>query len=368
MKHVAILTDRLLDRGSGTERYVMELIQALLQSHHRVSVHTTKVAVTKTMLADPQLNVVCYALPYCPRKLRFPFFLRFLQRSFRPQDFDMVIGINTPYSPHISICCGTYLGSMLANHYELLKPLNWLRVHFEKKKYRGCQWVMPRSLMQKQELTRLFQVPENRIRVAPPPVMPAFKPKDEHSRSLYRDKYRLSERRWNFLFPSTGHHRKGLGLIIKAFSELANPQCRIVVAGSRLGFYRSPYLHYVGYVEAMEELYHACDASLLLSNYEPFGRAVAESLLCATPVFISDRVGAQSLLLEAGMGWVLPLEQPEKLAAALARFIAEPPPFPYHCIQLLRQQLSWERHLKLLSSLPKDTPTNSSPDLSADEK
>ena len=353
MKRVAILTDKLLVRGGGTERYVMELIRALLQSRHRVSVYATKADLPEALGAHPQLSLVCCPLSWCPRKLRAPFFLRFLKRNFHPRDFDLVIGINTPYSPHISICCGTWLGSMLANRHQLFNPLNWPRVYFEKKKYLGCQWALPRSLMQKQELSRLFHVPDNRMRVQPPPIMHPFKPKDKHSRAHYRRKHGLDDRRWNFLFPSTGHHRKGLGLIIKAFNQLANSDCRVVVAGSAPSFYRSPYARYLGYVKEMEELYHACDASLLFSNYEPFGRVVPESLLCATPVFISDQVGARSLLSEAGMGRVLPRRQPEKLAAAVASFMAAPPPFPHHRIEALRQQLSWDTHLKVLLSLPK---------------
>lgn len=352
MKQVAIISDRLIVSG-GTERYLMGLIQALLQTDHRVFVYTTKVKVPESLLAHPQLSVVCHALSYCPRGLRTPFFLRFLRKNFHPQDFDMVIGINTPYSPHISVCCGTWMGSMLANRLEMLKPLNWLRVYFEKKKYHGCRWLVVHSPMQKRELRRLFQVPESRIQVLLPPVMHPFKPKDEDTRAFYRNKYRLSDRRWNFLFPSTGHRRKGLDVVVKAFAQLANPDCRVVVAGSRSGLYHSPYLHCLGYIEAMEELYHACDASLLLSNYEPFGYVVAESLLCATPVFISDQVGAQCLLLEEDMGHVLPARSPEKLAAALAAFIAAPPTFPYHRIAALRRRVSWHAHVKALSSLIK---------------
>ena len=242
---------------------------------------------------------------------------------------------------------------MLADRRQLFKPLNWVRVYFERKKYRGCQWLMARTPMQKQELVRLFDVPEDRIRVLPPPVMQSFTPKDKRSRASGRAKYHLSDRRWNFLFPSTGHRRKGLDVIIEAFTRLAHPDCRVVVAGNPVRRRPNPYLHYLGYVDAMEELYHACDATLLLSSYEPFGRVVAESLLCATPVFVSDRVGAQSLLAEEGMGCVVPTGDVAQLTAALAAFIAKPPSFPYHRIEALRRDVSWDTHIDTLSSLPK---------------
>ena len=351
-KQVAILTDRLSDRGGGTERYVMELIQVLLRHRHKVLVYTAKVDLDDAVLKHERLRIVCRSFSYCPRKLRYPLFLRFLRKHFHPRNFDAVIGINTPYSPHISICCGTWLGSMLANRHQLFNPLNWPRVYFERKKYLGCQWLLARSPMQKRELSRLFKAPEERIHVLPPPIMHPFKPKDKHSRLHYRRKHGLDDRRWNFLFPSTGHHRKGLGLIIKALNQLANADCRVVVAGSAPGFYRSAYARYCGYVKEMEELYHACDASLLFSNYEPFGRVVPESLLCATPVFLSDRVGARYLVSEAGMGRVLPAGEAVRLASALTDFMANPAPFPLHHLDELRRHVSWDSHIRLLLSLP----------------
>ena len=183
-RRAAILSDRLLARGGGTERYILELIRSLLQRRYDVCVYTTRVSVPPPFLNQTGLQLVCHPLPFCPRKLRAPFFLRTLRRHFRPHGFDMIIGINTPYSPHISVCCGTYLGSMLADRRQLFKPLNWVRVYFERKKYRGCQWLMAHTPMQKQELVRLFDVSEDRIRVLPPPVMQSFAPKNEHSRAL----------------------------------------------------------------------------------------------------------------------------------------------------------------------------------------
>lgn len=71
-------------------------------------------------------------------------------------------------------------------------------------------------------------------------------------------------------------------------------------------------------------LFRAADASLLSSSWENFPHSVVESLAVGTPVVSTDVGGVAEVVRDGENGLLVPPGDPEALAAALARFFAEP--------------------------------------------
>lgn len=120
------------------------------------------------------------------------------------------------------------------------------------------------------------------------------------------------------LFPSNDHRRKGGDLILEALETLPE-NIRLVVAS------KTPINHpravNIGFRQDVETLYAAADASILASEYEPFGRVGVESILCGTPAIISDACGCAEVLAEPG-GYIFK-RNVESLRATLQKVISK---------------------------------------------
>jgi glycosyltransferase involved in cell wall biosynthesis len=80
---------------------------------------------------------------------------------------------------------------------------------------------------------------------------------------------------------------------------------------------------------------------VLPSAAENFGIAVAEALVCGTPVIVSPEVAVAELVAEAGAGLVCASE-PEELAATLAGALAGPTTTMREAASnLAEQRLAW---------------------------
>ncbi len=78
-------------------------------------------------------------------------------------------------------------------------------------------------------------------------------------------------------------------------------------------------------LEGVLEAYVAADVFALLSSYEPWGVVVNEAAACGLPLVLSERVGAARDLLRDGENGVLvPAEDVDAAADALARLAADP--------------------------------------------
>ena len=362
---VAILSDKLIVSG-GAERYLVNMMRQLLADGDTVDLFTTKVVFDERFLAQEDLRVHRQNLSWCPRKLRHIFFKPHLKSELRRRHYDMVWGLATPYAPEVAVCFGTFLGSMLAAaRHRLCNPLNWVRVAYEAGKYRHARYVVVHSHAQKIEMKRLFGVADEKIRVLSPPIV-GFEtaPVSSGSDDKERLRHHLTEGCKHFVFVSNNHYRKGLKTIIRAFDALDEParkDCRVLVVGTGQGrFPDRPYLKWLGYVNDMETLYRVCDAALLPSRYEPFGKVVAEALLSGLPVFVSDQVGAVDVL-EEGMGWVTPVDDARALTQAVQAFLAQPFRLPEDRVARLRKRLSVGEHIAALKRLhaPAGSPRDS---------
>lgn len=150
--------------------------------------------------------------------------------------------------------------------------------------------------------------------------------------------------RRSFLFLGRLHPKKGIDLLIRAFGHACatHPGLSLVIAGSVAGSGVAP-----EYLAALRELADrscpprsvifsgllegadkwaalgAAEALVLPSHQENFGMAVVESLSCAVPVLISDKVNIWREIVEDGAGLV-EADTMEGTARLLERWLETP--------------------------------------------
>ena len=141
------------------------------------------------------------------------------------------------------------------------------------------------------------------------------------------------------LFLSRLHPVKGVDLLIEAVGLLRDRKkpCRLVIAGAgdeehaqflrsiveRLGLWDR--VSFLGMVRGVEKvsLYQAADVFVLPSLHENFGFVLPEALAAMTPAVTTRFVGLWDEL-ERGGGVVVADRDPEALAGAIGRLLADP--------------------------------------------
>jgi glycosyltransferase involved in cell wall biosynthesis len=74
----------------------------------------------------------------------------------------------------------------------------------------------------------------------------------------------------------------------------------------------------------VDQLYHACDATVLTSRREGTPNVVLESMACGVPVVATDVADNAMILDDASGGAVVPLDQDEALAERVCRLLRDP--------------------------------------------
>jgi glycosyltransferase involved in cell wall biosynthesis len=122
-----------------------------------------------------------------------------------------------------------------------------------------------------------------------------------------------------WLFLSRIHEKKGVDLLIKAYTSLGleNHSLPIlVVAGPTDSVYakqmislsqNNPKIHFPGMLQGAEKwgAFYGCETYLLPSHQENFGIAIVEAMACKKPVLISKNVNIWREIKAGNGGWVL---------------------------------------------------------------
>jgi glycosyltransferase involved in cell wall biosynthesis len=103
------------------------------------------------------------------------------------------------------------------------------------------------------------------------------------------------------------------------------------------------HLLFLGLLEDPQDLadfYAACDVLVLTSDTECFGLVQVESMLCGTPVIMTDIAGGRVPVKLTGMGLLVPRDDPRAVGRAILEVLDQP-----HIFQRSRQQVVEALHL-----------------------
>lgn len=299
-------------RGGGTERYVLDLIQGFSHKNIKPTLYSTYFdrSLPEYELITPKST----SLSFIPKKLRLPFLSNFIYKNREINE--VILSVAHTYAD-IVICGGQHKGYLnsLNKRPSLLERF---KIWNEKKCFLQAKKVLAHSQLMKKELIEFYNIPEHKIDVIYPPVdTQKFKQIDALSRQKLRDKLGFKPNEIIYLFPSTGHKRKGF-YFLKDFFEKTELPIKLVVAGTPIP--ASKNIISLGFRNDMPELYQAADYTIMASNYEPFGLVGIESILSGTPIMFSENMACLEVLQE-NFGFTFSKDSPSSLNEAILKSI-----------------------------------------------
>ena len=339
-----------LARGGGMERYLTDLLRGF--SDAQVA---TRVVVRR---ADPQIaaelgvEVVELAGWSQPRLVAKLAFHRRAQRWLHQHAGEPTVGLARVAGVQVMVCGGNHRGFLRACG-RRGSLLDRLELHLERRAYAEARLVVAHAEVMRRELGELYGIPPGKlVRLYPPVDTRRFRWFTADERAVLRRRFGFADQRARVLFPSGSHRRKGLDLLVAAVARLPRDSCEIVVAGRAPPSVLTGAVRHIGQIKEMEELYAACDATVLPSRYEPFGLVYVESVLCGTPTVLPGTAGAAEILAGPGVV-VLSSLQPEAIAAGIQEALHAGPAPATDLVA--RHGLSVAAHVRSLRALFPDS-------------
>lgn len=292
---VAIIHTKLVQRG-GTESYLIDLIRTFTQQGDQVDLYVTKADKDHPLLEQINLKTISTAL--MPRPFLHFYFAKKIAYAVANRSYDLIISLTRTFGQHIAICGGTHLGHLAKKIKHQVSLKDKMQIYLDRECFQNTPKIVAHSRLIQKELRRYYSVPTDKTHLLYPPInVDQFTQELHAKKTALREKYGISKNKKVLLFPSTGHHRKGLYLLLQAMQQLPVNQFELIVAGSQLNQNMLPAnVRSVGFVNNMAELYAAVDFMILPSYYEPFGLVVIEALQCGVPVIVSGYVGAKDFI------------------------------------------------------------------------
>lgn len=275
-------------RGGGMEQYQLELINGLAKYDIKPIVYATSF---DKSIPEYQLIYPCYInVKFIPKPLRQSFISYFLKNKLG--DYNVSISMSYNFSD-IIICGGQHKGFLKAQN-KRAGILDMIKILNEQSSLNRAKLVIAHSELMKRELIELYHLNEDKIITIYPPVnTQAFMIPEEGEREKLREKFGFKPSDIIYLFPSTGHKRKGYELLKHFFNQTELP-IKLVVAGTPVKDSRN--IISLGFRTDMPDLYKAADFTIMASNYEPFGLVGIESILSGTPIIFSENMACLEVL------------------------------------------------------------------------
>ena len=274
-------------RGGGMEQYALTLARGLKDAGCRVTVHCS--GADQTLARDMGIEAREYPIPQALKKSRPFLFFRQIERA-GPHLSGQQIALTRVKARDAVICGGTHRG-YLRNLRKWTDPFDLLHIWLETQAYRFAKRIISHSHLCTRELVSLYGMPAEKIVTLHPPVATSFvsAPNPEFQAECRRQ-LGLPADKVVFLFPSTGHKRKGLWPIFEAMRSFSD-QAVLAVAGNPPRGLNAPFLFHLGYVQDMVKAYAAADFAILGSYYEPFGLVGVEAVMCGTRLVFEKNIG-----------------------------------------------------------------------------
>ena len=160
-------------------------------------------------------------------------------------------------------------------------------------------------------------------------------------------------RPFRFLFVGTVNTRKGIPMLLQAWSQLAARNAELWIVGRideriRHLIPELPGLKLFGQTSRprLIEIYAQCDVFVLPSLFEGFGLVLLEAMAAGLPVIATPHTGAVDFVDSPDLGRIVPTGEVEALLEALRHYLVHPP--SRERIQAsaarLRDTYSWEAY------------------------
>jgi glycosyltransferase involved in cell wall biosynthesis len=312
------ITPALIGR-SGVGRFALETFRALQRSP---MVDVEPLALTARR---PSSHLSRLVQGIAREALYYPLVL---SRMARVRQVDLV-HCPAPFSPRVSDrpLVLTVHDALPYRHPELFPPTIALHSRwFVGPALRRATRIVASSRHTRTEIINLFDLPPERVAVAPPGVDSRFRPTPADAAWL---RSRLGIEGRFVLCVGTLEPRKNLKAALQAFEIVAEEfaDCSLVIAGGT-GWKNSAFESHLrhararvvlaGYVNDDEliALYSSAACFLFPSLYEGYGMPVLEAMACGAPVVASDRPSLPEAVDDAGV--LVDPTRPEVIADAVS--------------------------------------------------
>lgn len=303
----------------GVERYLNYISGYLAEQGHTVSI----ICRSHAEKPHPNVNFVVLRPLALGSAHRIYTFAEAVEQYLIKNKYDLVYGLGRTWTQDVLRLGGgshaTYLEKAhYVTHSRLQDFLKWtflrhkIALDIEKKALTSCLplKVICNSHMVKQDIIHRYHVPEDRIAVIHngTDVEKFNRERYVEQAATLRKQNGISADDLVFLFLGTGYQRKGLDLVLKAFSRYIEQgnKAKLIVAGhdSSLKQFRklaqrlkvAQATLFLGGRRDPEVLYAASDIFILPTRYDPFANATVEALASGLPVITSKNNGGCELI------------------------------------------------------------------------
>jgi len=193
--------------------------------------------------------------------------------------------------------------------------------------------------------------------------------------TAFREKYSILPGQFVIGMAARLATEKGVEYLVEAMPEVLelNPQARVLFAGQSEGVLGetaysqklAPLIHqlanhwtFLGILPPKEwsAFFQVADVTVLpsINSTESFGMVQVESMICGTPVVVSDLPGVRQPVLTSGMGLIISPQDPHALAQALLQVLGNPHGFsgePGHMVRKYAPETIAESYEQLFQEL-----------------
>ncbi|MBI4825074.1 MAG: glycosyltransferase family 4 protein [Nitrospirae bacterium] len=205
-----------------------------------------------------------------------------------------------------------------------VNPHHRMLLYLEKKTFENSKIIIANSNMVKKDITKNYSIPPEKIHVIYNGVdLEKFQPADDGKKAALKYSMGLQGRKV-ILFAGADLDRKGLPVLLKAFSLMKDKGVKLLVAGkdakkrhissaNKLGIKED--VIFWGPEKDITKLYAAADIFVLPTIYDPFSNATIEAMASGLPVITTSNNGASELIDNGVEGYVVKDPADHKLIA-----------------------------------------------------
>lgn len=214
-----------------------------------------------------------------------------------------------------------------------LNPHHRILLFLENKCFLNSKKIIANSMMVKKDIMKYYPVDDGKIEVVYNGVdLERFRPVEKEEKEAKKEEFNIKEEKV-VLFVGADFKRKGLPVLLRAFSMMKRDGVRLIVAGKRpkaefssmakeLGIEKG--VTFWGSERKIEDLYSVSDLFVLPTIYDPFSNATLEAMASGLAVITTSFNGASEIIEDNVHGYVIndPLDHNAlagKISAALDR-------------------------------------------------